>query len=333
MIERIAVLGAGSWGTALALHFSRLGPRVRLWGYDPAEVRELSQRRENVTFLPGFPLPPVIEVTGDVASALAGADLVVLVAPSHGVRGVLESARSSFPAKAPLLIATKGIEVGSLMLMTQVAVDVLGLGQDRLAVLSGPSFALEVARQHPTAVVVASEDEPLAVSLQTALSSDSLRLYTNADTTGVQVCGALKNVMAMAAGVLTGMGLGANSVAALLTRGLAEMQRLGAAMGASPMTFAGLAGVGDLILTATGDLSRNRRFGIELGRGRAPAEILAETKMVVEGVRTADAAWSLASRAGIEMPIVEQVRRVLYDGVSPAAAIADLMARRLRSEY
>jgi glycerol-3-phosphate dehydrogenase (NAD(P)+) len=216
--------------------------------------------------------------------------------------------------------------------MTGVAGESLGIDEGRMAVLSGPSFALEVARGHPTAVVVASSSMPLAVAIQEAVSSETLRLYTNDDPVGVQVCGALKNVVAIASGVITGMGLGANSVAALVTRGLAEMQRLGSALGGRASTFAGLAGVGDLILTATGELSRNRRVGVELGRGRSPAEILAGMTMVAEGVRTADAASQLAARESVEMPIVDQVRRVLYDGIAPGEAIAELMARRLRSE-
>lgn len=332
MSARYTVLGAGSWGTALARYLARGGDAVRLWGHDPAGVSELAEQRENRTYLPGFSLPDSVRVLDDPGAALEGAGIVVLAVPSHNVREVLGRCGPEFPRGAPLIIATKGIEVGTLMLMTEVVEDVMGLGNDRIAVLSGPSFAREVARGDPTAIVVASGSAPLAAAVQAEISSNMLRLYTSDDTTGVQVAGALKNVMAIAAGALSGMGLGANSVAALLTRGLAEISRLGSALGGRPETFAGLAGVGDLILTGTGDLSRNRRLGIELGLGRRPAEILAGMKMVAEGVRTAESASRLATRAGIEMPIVEQVRRVLYDNAPPRDAITGLMTRRLRSE-
>lgn len=332
MKTHFAILGAGSWGTALALHLAQLGHPVRLWGHDPERTRQLARRRENVTYLPGFLLPESVGVVERCDDALEGAGTVVLAVPSHVARSVLEPCAGAFPPGVRLLIATKGIEVGTLMLMTQVAREVLGVAEERVAVLSGPSFAREVALGHPTAVVVASTSRTLSSSLQAEASSETLRLYTNDDLLGVQIAGALKNVMAIAAGVLTGMQLGTNSVAALVTRGLAEMQRLGAALGARPSTFAGLAGMGDLVLTATGELSRNRRVGIELGRGRAPSEILSGMTSVAEGIRTADAASRLAERESVEMPIVTQVRRVLYEGVSPRAAIAELMTRRLRSE-
>lgn len=333
MSGRVAILGAGSWGTALALHAARLGRRVILWGHDNERTSELARSRENETYLPGFRLPGSVEVVHRAMDTVEGSpEVVILAVPSHAARSLLVEIGGGFPDRSPLLIATKGIETGTLKLMSEVAAETLGIGPERIAILSGPSFALEVAQGHPTAVVAASVSAPLAAALQAALSSDSLRVYTNEDPVGVQICGALKNVVAIAAGVLTGMGLGTNSVAALVTRGLAEMQRLGSALGARPSTFAGLAGLGDLVLTATGDLSRNRRVGIELGRGRAPAEILARMKMVAEGVRTAEAASRLARRESVEMPIVEQVRRVLYDGVPTREAITELMTRRLRSE-
>src|SRR5437867_10458340 len=332
MSHRFAVLGAGTWGTALSIHLGGGGHEVRLWGHDPERTRQLARRRENVAYLPGFVLPDSVTIYEHPADALEGATTAVLAIPSHAVRALLEECAAGFPAGTSLLIATKGIEVGTLSLMTEVAAEALGLAADRMAVLSGPSFALEVARGFPTAVVVASASAPLAAELQAKISSESLRLYTNEDPAGVQLAGALKNVVAIAAGVITGLGLGTNSVAALLTRGLAEMQRLGIALGARPSTFAGLAGLGDLILTATGELSRNRRVGVELGRGRSLQEILAGMTTVAEGVRTADAAARLAARESVEMPIVDQVRRVLYDGVPPREAIAELMTRRLRSE-
>jgi glycerol-3-phosphate dehydrogenase (NAD(P)+) len=328
----VAVLGAGSWGTALALHGARLGHTVRLWGHDPARTRALASDRINAAYLPGFPLPESIVVEQEIGAAVERAAWVVLAVPSHAVRAVLEGACARWSARTPLLIATKGIETGSLKLMSEVASETLELAEDRIAVLSGPSFAVEVAKQHPTAVVVASSSPALAGLFQSEISSDSLRLYTNSDPRGVQLCGAVKNVLAIAAGILIGRDLGANSVAALMTRGLAEMQRLGVALGGRPATFAGLAGVGDLILTATGELSRNRSFGVEMGRGRSPESILAGTTRAVEGVRSAEAASRLAAASGVEMPIVDQVRRMIHEGLSIDAAIASLMARRLRSE-
>lgn len=328
----VTVLGAGSWGTALARYVAREGAPVRLWGHDPDKVHTMARLRENTVYLPGFPLSESIQLHDDPAEALAGAGSAIVAVPSHHVREVLGRCRNGLPEAIPLILVTKGIEAGTLMLMTEIAGEVLGAGSERLAVLSGPSFAVEVARGDPTAIVVASRSDRLARAVQSGLSSHTLRLYTSEDVTGVQVAGALKNVMAIAAGILSGMGLGANSLAALLTRGLAEIGRLGAALGGRPETFAGLAGAGDLILTGTNDLSRNRRVGIELGKGRRPAEILGSMTMVAEGVRTAKPACALAGRAGVEMPIVEQVRRVLYDGVSPPEAIAELMRRRLRSE-
>jgi len=329
---RFTVLGAGSWGTTLAMRLSGSGHEVRLWGHDPQRTRALAQRRENATYLPGFRVPDALRVTERLEDALPGAETVLLAVPSHLVRGVLGAAKDAYPPAAPLVIAAKGIEAETLRLMSQVAGETVDLGDDRIAILSGPSFAVEVAKGLPTAVVVASTSPALADALQAQISDDTLRLYTNEDPVGVQVAGALKNVMAIASGVLIGLDLGTNAAASLLTRGLAEMARLGAALGGRPATFAGLAGLGDLILTATGELSRNRRFGIELGRGRRPEEILAGMTMVAEGVRTAEAASRLAAREGVSMPIVEQVHRVLYDGASPHTAVAELMRRPLRSE-
>lgn len=332
MRDTVAILGAGSWGTALALYVARNGEAVRLWGHDPARVRELARLRENIAYLPGFPIPGSVTFHDDPRAAIEHAGIIVLAVPSHHARTVLAACKDVFPPGAPLVIATKGIEVGSLMLMDAVAHETLGIDHERIAILSGPSFALEVARGMPTAIVVASRSAPLAAVLQGRLSSSTLRLYSSDDTAGVQIAGALKNVMAIAAGVLAGMGMGSNSVAALLTRGLAEMSRLGVAQGGRPSTFAGLAGLGDLILTGTSNQSRNRSFGVELGRGRSPGDVLAGMTMVAEGVKTAESAWSLALREGIELPIVEQVRGVLYDDVSPQEAIAGLMTRPLRSE-
>lgn len=332
MLIGFTVLGAGSWGTTLAMRLAVAGHEVRLWGHDPERTRALAERRENATYLPGFRLPAAVGVHARLEDALAGAETVVLAVPSHLVRGVLGAARSAYPPSAPLVIAAKGIEAGSLRLMSEVATEALSLGVDRIAILSGPSFAVEVAKGLPTAVVVASSSSSLADELQAKISDDNLRLYTNEDPVGVQVAGALKNVMAIAVGVLVGLELGTNAAASLLTRGLAEMARLGAALGGRPATFAGLAGVGDLVLTANGELSRNRRFGIELGRGRRPTEILAGMTMVAEGVRTAEAAARLAAREGVTMPIVEQVHRVLYDGVPPQEAVSELMRRPLRRE-
>lgn len=338
-MNRIAILGAGSWGTALAIALgrSRRPHQLSLWVHGPDVLASLRQRRENTVYLPGMPIPDEVCVTGDMGEAIAGADIVLGVIPSAHARAVytamlphLESQRS----RPPIFVsATKGLEHGSLARMSQVITEVIG-GRfpPRVAVLSGPSFALEVARGDPTAVVIASADPEVAATVQEEFSGPTLRLYTNRDVVGVELGGAVKNVIAIAAGVCAGLGLGANTIAALVTRGLAEMTRLAEALGGHRETLAGLAGLGDLVLTATGALSRNRSVGVELGKGRALGEILGGMRMVAEGVGTTAATLALARRHGVEMPITEQMHGVLTEGLAPRQAIRNLMERRLKGE-
>jgi glycerol-3-phosphate dehydrogenase (NAD(P)+) len=327
----IAVLGGGAWGTALAVTLGDRGLAVRLWMRESDLVDRMRERRDNPVFLPGVRVPEAVEPTGEMDAALADAGLVVGAVPSPFARAVYASARSLAPTAAPWVLLTKGIEEGTLALPLDVAADVLGSDR-RLAVLSGPSFASEVARGLPTAVVVSSADAGLAAALQETLSGRGLRIYTNEDPVGVQLGGSLKNVIAIAAGAVDGHGLGLSVVAALVTRGLAEMRRLGAAMGAREETFAGLAGLGDLVLTCTGHLSRNRQVGLAIGRGERIADILTHTAAVPEGVGTTRSARALARRLGIEMPIVEEVHRLLFEGGAPAESVARLMSRPLRAE-
>lgn len=327
---RIAVLGAGAWGTALALHLSRAGAPVSLWVYESDTAARVAASRENTDFLPGHRLPPDIDVSGDMEHVLTGANRVLLVSPSQHCRTTLRRAARHLPSEAVLVLAAKGIEKGTLALMTDVARE--EAPGHPTAVLSGPSFAQEVARGDPTAIVIASTDTDLAATLQREISQGALRLYRTDDPVGVQLAGSLKNVFAIAAGVITGLGLGHNTVAALITRAISEMRRLGSAAGGRPETFDGLAGVGDLVLTCTGALSRNRRLGEELGTGRRLEEILAGSLQVVEGVETSISARDLAYRHRVEMPIVEQVHAVLHEGKAPRRAIEELLARPLKEE-
>lgn len=327
---KAAVLGGGSWGTALASLLARTGHPVRLWLRQEAVARHLNAAHENPVYLPGVRVPEGIRATVDLAEALEGAELVLMVIPSEFCREVYRQAAPHVPGDARLVSATKGFELPTLQRMTQVAAE--EVPGRALAVLSGPSFALEVAQEQPTAVVVASAEPALAESLQHALWSRSFRAYASDDVIGVETAGALKNVIAIAAGILDGLGLGQNTVAALVTRGLAELSRLVVALGGRPDTLAGLAGLGDLVLTCTGGLSRNRRLGQALGRGLSLERALAETAMVAEGVRTTRAACDLAERAGVEMPIAQQMRAVLYEGKAPREAIEELMLRRLKRE-
>lgn len=325
------VLGAGGWGTALATLLAANGHRVGLWARRPEFAEELRLVRENRPYLPGVALPAGVEPGHDLAAMLPGARLVVVAAPSHGLR---EVARRSAPhlARGIILVsATKGLERETDLRMSQVLGQELGAKAERLAVVSGPNFSAEVGRSQPTATVVASPSRQVAEAVQDALMGERFRVYTNPDVVGVELCGALKNVYAIAVGVSDGLGLGNNTRAAVITRALAEMTRLGAAVGAQPMTFAGLAGLGDLVLTCTGDLSRNRRAGLRLGRGEPVAAVTDGGGMVIEGVRTAAAACSLARRVGVELPIAEQVVAVLK-GKPPAEAVGDLMTRDRRHE-
>jgi glycerol-3-phosphate dehydrogenase (NAD(P)+) len=330
-MSHAAVVGAGAWGTALSLVLAERGP-VRLHTWDHAHAEALLRERENQRFLRGFPLPAAIEPTADLEYALSGAELVVLALPSQALRDTLANAKSSLP-QVPLVLATKGIEPGSLMLMTEVVEAELGVDAGaRLLVLSGPSFALEVAKRLPTNVVVAARDHALSVAVQGRIATERFRVYSSDDPVGVQVGGALKNVIAIAAGACDGLGFGHNTRAALITRGLAEMARLALAKGGNALTLAGLSGLGDLVLTCTGELSRNRTVGLELGKGRALAEVLAGLGHVAEGVPTAESGHLLGERLGVELPITSEVYRVLFEGKPVNEAVEDVLHRPLKRE-
>lgn len=327
---KVAVLGGGSWGTALAVHLLRAGHDVRLWLRDASAARQINAVHTHPRYLCGLSLPDGLHATTELPRALSQADSALLVVPSAATRAVCRAAAPWLPAAASVVSTAKGIELGSLARMSEVLAE--ELPGRRLAVLSGPSFALEVAQGKPTAVVIASTAAGLAEQLQQAVSSRSFRAYASDDVLGVELVGALKNVIAIAAGILDGLELGQNTAAALITRGLAEMGRLVGAMGGRADTVAGLAGLGDLVLTCTGGLSRNRQVGQALGRGASLAQALAATGMVAEGVGAAQAACALAERAGVEMPIAQQMRAVLYHGKAPAEVVEELMSRRLKRE-
>ena len=334
-MKPIGVLGAGSFGTAVAVHVARSGREVLLWARREEVTAELSAARENRLYLPGVPFPEPLAVTHDFAR-LAAADPLIVAVPSHGYRAVLAAYLAVRGAVGPLTVvsATKGIETESLARMSRVSAEECARAGPggRFAVLSGPTFAAELARGVPSAAVIASDDEALAASLRQALASPTLRLYSSSDVVGVELAGTAKNVIAVAAGVLAGLGLGHNTLAALITRGLHEMTRLVLAWGGDPETPRGLAGLGDLVLTCTGGLSRNRRTGLELAKGRTLAEIEGETTEVAEGVRNSLAVRRLAAERGVEMPIVEQMCAVLHEGKNPRQALADLMTRELKDE-
>jgi glycerol-3-phosphate dehydrogenase (NAD(P)+) len=330
-VSRVAVIGAGSWGTTLADLLAAKGDEVVLWAHEAEVAEEINRRHRNDLFLAESPLHATIAATTDVRAAVRGAGLVVSAAPSHAVRAVMSDAAAELAEGVLVVSASKGLEPGGLKRMTEVLADVLPAGT-AIAALSGPTFAREVYERQPTAATVASTSADAARRAQRALSAAHLRLYTNDDVVGVELAGALKNVIAIAAGILDGLGLGHNARAALVSRGLAEITRLGVALGAQPLTFAGLSGMGDLVLTATGHLSRNRSLGVELGRGRTLAEVMARRLSVAEGVGTAKAALALAERVGVELPIAGEVARVLFEGKPARQAIADLMERSLTSE-
>ncbi len=327
----VSVVGGGAWGTALSIHLARLGHPVGLWMREADLVARMLERRDNPQYLPGVRIPEEVTPTAELGPLLRRAEIVVAAVPSHHARSVYRGMRASMGDRVPVIVATKGIEEGSLALPAEVAAQELGAGRP-VAVLSGPSFAAEVARGVPTAVVVASANGDLAVRIRDLFSSGNLRLYANRDVLGVQLAGALKNVIAVAAGVLDGLGEGRNTLAALVTRGLAEMRRLGLALGADPATFAGLAGLGDLVLTCTGDLSRNRGVGRAIGRGERLEDVLGRSSFVAEGVRTARAAREMGRRACVAMPIVDEVHALLFEDASPKEAVARLMSRPLTSE-
>jgi glycerol-3-phosphate dehydrogenase (NAD(P)+) len=326
----IAVAGAGSWGTALAVLLARHGAAVRLWGHDPEQMAQLAAERENRQYLPGIRFPENLEPHGDFAAALVGTHETLIVVPSHAFAEVLQELARLQPATASLSWATKGFEPDGGRLLHQVARQYLP--QADLAVISGPTFAGEVARGLPTAITVASTSPAHAQRLAGYLHGDTFRAYTSDDIIGVQVGGAAKNVMAIAAGIADGLGFGANARAALITRGLAEITRLGLALGAHAETFMGLAGLGDLALTCTDDQSRNRRMGLALARGLSIAEARAEIGQAVEGVATTREVFGLSQRLGVEMPITEQTYRVLYEGLAPEDAVHNLLGRRQKPE-
>jgi glycerol-3-phosphate dehydrogenase (NAD(P)+) len=332
-MSRIAVIGAGNWGTALAGLAARKGHEVVLWSRNAAVVDAINQTHVNSFYLPNSPLPAALVATGSIEESLGKAELVILAAPSHVTRELLGRMLPGLRPEMILVSATKGIEIETGMRVSQVVNDVVGKSfQPRFVCLSGPSFADEVAAGHPTAIVAASGGSAERQKVQTELSFENLRIYGNDDVAGTELGGSVKNVMAIAAGMVAGLGLGTNSVAALITRGLAEMSRLALREGAKIETMMGLAGLGDLVLTCTGGLSRNRHVGCELGKGRTIDEITTEMKGIAEGVKTTMAVARLASRLEVEMPITSQVRAVLYEGKSAAQAANELMARPLKEE-
>ncbi|HUJ71289.1 MAG TPA: NAD(P)H-dependent glycerol-3-phosphate dehydrogenase [Verrucomicrobiae bacterium] len=327
----VTVMGTGGWGTALALLLHGNGHKVTLWGRLKAEVEPIIAAGENQAFLPGVKIPKQIGLTLDAKSALCAAELVVVAVPSHGMRPICETGRAFLPPGVPLVSVAKGIETETGARMSEVMTEVLHT--DQIVVLSGPSHAEEAARGIPTAVVVASRQARLAVDVQRAFMSERFRIYTHDDVVGVELGGALKNVMAMAAGVCDGIGFGDNTKAALCTRGLAEMTRLGVALGARRETFFGLSGVGDLIVTAFSRHSRNRGFGERLGQGETAEHVAASMQMVAEGVKTAKAAWQLAQRHGVDVPITREVYAIIYEGKPPRQAVHDLMTREAKPEF
>ena len=330
---QIGVIGAGSWGTTLADLLANKGFAVTLWAYEGDLVERMQATHENDLYLPGFTLSANLAFTNDVAAAVAGKDLVLFVPPSQVLRILLKQALPHFSAGAIIVSASKGVENNSLLPMSEIFNELLPAAlKKRTAFLSGPSFRKEVAQRMPTAVSVAAVDADLAEQVQQIFSTDVFRVYTNSDVIGVELGGALKNVIALAAGVSDGLGYGYNTRAALITRGLAEMTRIGVAMGAEPLTFAGLAGMGDLVLTCTGDLSRNRSVGFELGQGRSLDEILNEMKMVAEGVKTTLSAYQLSCKLGVEAPLIEQMHEILYNNKEARQAVDDLMGRELKPE-
>lgn len=333
---RLAVLGAGSWGTALAVHFAQEGHQVSLWARGAQLAAELANERVNPRYLPAVEIPATVAVTAEMADVMA-AETVLVVVPSHGFRQVVRDFFAHLPkagGPSAILSATKGIETDSLARMSEVTFEeaVAADREMRYAVLSGPNFARELVAGAPTSAVVASEDDELATDLREGLSTRSFRLYSSTDVVGVELGGASKNVIAVAAGVVAGLELGHNTLAALMTRGLHEITRLGLAYGGMPRTLSGLAGMGDLVLTCTGPLSRNRQLGVELAAGKTALEIAAATSMVAEGFRNSQAIHRLAQRRGVEMPITEQMVQILYHGKAPRQVVKDLMARERRAE-
>jgi len=329
---KISVIGAGAFGTAMAIAASRAGNEVALWAHDPEVARTISGSGWNPDYLPGMELGPRVHATSDLAEAATFSDTMFMVVPSHHYRGVLTQMRAHLRGSVKVISGTKGIENESLERMSEISAHVLGDQLAAFAVLSGPTFAIETAKGHPTAAVIASRQTDFAQEVQQVMSTPTFRLYHSNDVVGVELAGSLKNVIAIAAGVLEGMGLGFNTTAALITRGLHEMTRLGLALGGRLETFAGLAGMGDLVLTCTGALSRNRTVGVQLGRGVTLDDILRDAKFVAEGIKTSKSARQLSERHQIEMPIASEMFRVLYEGESPSGGLQRLMTRSLKAE-
>ncbi len=332
-MKKIAIIGAGGWGTALALVAARAGNEITLWAHSAEVAGVLLRERENKIYLPGFSLPDSISPADDLAESLAEAEIVLTAVPSHVCREIYAQMRPHLRPQTVFVNATKGIEIETQMRMEEVVRDVLtDHFEPRYVVLSGPSFALEVARDEPCAIVAASHSATWAATVQESFSTSRFRVYTNNDVTGVEIGGSIKNVMAIATGAVNGLGLGYNSAAALVTRGLAEMTRMAVRMGGRAETLAGLAGMGDLVLTCFGNLSRNRRVGYELGRGRRLDEIIGEMREVAEGVKTARAAYQLANKLNVDMPITAGVYQMLYEGKAPRELMVELMERPLKRE-
>jgi glycerol-3-phosphate dehydrogenase (NAD(P)+) len=330
-MTHIAIIGAGSWGTALAIVAARAGHNVRLWSRSSDVVSSINEQRVNSRYLSSTSIPEGVVATGDLGRTLNGATLVLIAVPSDAARETLNAVATSLRENAIIVSVAKGIEIETTKRISEIVKEVIGSSHPFVS-LSGPSFAKEVVDGHPTAIVAASKDSAAARVVQNDLSFENLRIYTNADVVGTELGGSVKNVMAIAAGMTAGLGFGANSVAALITRGLAEITRLARREGAQLETLMGLAGLGDLVLTCTGSLSRNRFVGEELGKGRTLAEITAELSEVAEGINTARAVKTLADRAGLEMPITNEVNAVLYEGKPARDAVAELMSRPLREE-
>lgn len=335
-VNKVAVIGAGSWGTAIAGVLAGKGLQTVLWGHNEEHVVALKNERENKRYLPGHPFPESLNIEADLKEAATGADVVCMVVPSHGYRAVFEKLVPYLKTGASIVSAVKGIENSSLMTMTQVMRDTLGSAQTAknltLSVLSGPSFAKEVAQGLPTLVTIGCDEIEKAVFLQNVFVSERFRVYAAQDIIGLEISAALKNIVAIAAGISDGLGYGLNSRAALVTRGLAEITRMGVAMGADPVTFSGLSGIGDLVLTCTGDLSRNRTVGLKLGEGKKLSQILDEMEMVAEGVKTTKSVHDLVSKMEVEMPILDQVYQILYKGKGCSKAVSDLLTRDLKVE-
>lgn len=338
MLKNVVVLGAGSWGTCLAIHLARKGVKCCLWARSDEVANSLKETRQNRKYLQGVRLPDNLEITSSLKEALTGRDVILFVVPSHGFRQIAIEANEILCANnqnhtvSAIVSCSKGVENETLLTMTGVMAQVMPMFRDRLAVLSGPSFADEVAKALPAAVSVASKYEKTTLALQHLFATETFRVYGSSDIIGVEIGGALKNVMAIASGISDGLGFGTNARAALITRGLAEITRMGVALGAQARTFSGLAGIGDLVLTCTGDLSRNRQVGLRLGKGECLDEIIKSMSMVAEGVKTTKSAYFLASKYGVEMPITQSVYSILYDDKNPQQTVRELMTRPLVHE-